>query len=166
MRWNGAGSWPCSRSWTAGGKIYGELDTLGFATVAEGIDDPTPPAGRSRDHVGQDPDDRAVETAKTRGRRRADRLVELCARDLHARGGDGGALTDELPADGKDRTVPPTTILATVSLETLLGLSDQPGSLLTKLTGGQLRLATPPHQLTITHRPPPGTRTAKTLTPS
>ena len=142
----------------SGGQLFAELDALGLAIVSEALDAGTPPSpfdarrddaedadgdadgvvgsGHQLDerHLGA-PRDAAARwaLARTLGARRADRLVSLCARAL-AQG------TAAAPA------VVAPTVLLTMSLDNLLDGTGPPPELLTRLTGGRLKVSTPTAQ--------------------
>jgi hypothetical protein len=130
-----------------------------------------PPDSRVRDRVGQDrPDEtRRARVRARQGRRRMDALIAMAERSLfsgaqpgrtvHQGHGtptdtttpsatgntttptdsDGAAATD---GDGVAGPVRPTpTLLVTMSYETLIGMSNEPGTLLTTLTGGRMKVA-------------------------
>lgn len=124
-----------------GGRVYGELDPVGFAVLAEATDPGPPARGTGRHHVGDTgSSDARREVARTQARRRADRLVDLLARSL----GDGTppspAPSDASPP-GTDAALPVAPrLLLTMSLDSLLGRDDTPAELLTSLTGGRLRV--------------------------
>jgi hypothetical protein len=124
-----------------GGRIHGELDALGFATVDAAL---TP----SPAEVADDPGPRGGALARGRARR----LVDLC--DLTLAGGvpdaaDGCAAPDEHGAAGSpgagtggraetsSRGSRPQLIIR-VELSTLLDRDDLPAALLTTLMGGKL----------------------------
>ncbi len=141
-----------------GGSIYGEADAYGLAVLSEALDAGTPPpAGRPRDHVGQDPttvDERRRERAVAQGRRRMDALIAMAETSLYsgsqpgrrAATGHGAPRTEDVGATtveefGSTNGVTAPKLLLTMSYETLVGLSNEPGELLTTLTGGRLKLA-------------------------
>jgi hypothetical protein len=145
-----------------GGRIHGELDGLGFGLVAAALSAGAPLPGRRRGLVGQAPTGTEVDDHHRLGRHRADRLVQLCADDLarHGQPVTPGApsaadlpptadlrTADQAPAadgSGADRTralAPEATLL--LDLDQLLGHHGLPVELLTQLTGGRLKVATP-----------------------
>ena len=135
----------------SGGSMYGEFDPAGFAVLDAWFAASTSDEvgqGRTRDHVGEEPDDeRGAATHRERGRRRADRLVERLATDLTGDHGEGPRTTrghdgddDGDGASPTGRTRPRPTLLLRLPYEALLG-GDVPGDLLTHLTGGRLRLS-------------------------
>jgi hypothetical protein len=79
-----------------GGRIYGELDPIGFAVLAQATEPGPPPHATARRQVG-DTGEAGVRDgiARTQARRRADRLVDLLARSL----------TDEAPPGSPARQV-------------------------------------------------------------
>lgn len=128
-----------------GGKLWANLDAVGFATLDQALAARTGrPAGLSPDPTTHtDPEARAGNRdriAATRGQA----LVDMARDDL------AGTHLPDTP--GHDRTDPeagshPTRrvaarplILATTTLDTLLGLSHGPARLLTTVTGGQLHV--------------------------
>lgn len=149
----------------SGGRLYGELDGVGFGLVAASLTAGAPlPTGRGR-LVGdrdQHQGDGTGSWARQRqlGSHRADRLVQLCADDL-ARTGRAvdpalpltadAAATDTSAADapstgndasGIDRTraiSPQVTLL--LDAGQLLGDDPLPAELLTTVTGGRLKVS-------------------------
>ena len=145
-----------------GGSIYGEADAYGLAVLSEALDAGTPPPeGRVRDHVGQDvtTDDRRRDRARAQGRRRMDALIAMAEASLfsgsqpgrRAAEGHGLPLSEDgrRPMDTSNASaaepaacgVTAPKLILTMSYETLLGLSNEPGDLLTTLTGGRLKIA-------------------------
>ncbi len=109
-----------------GGQLYGEFDAVGFATIAEAL---TP------DPDGLEPtidDESRGRNSERLGRKRADRLVQLCDAWL---AGNTDARDTEPP---KPKAKP--KVLLTCDLDTLLDLAHRPAHLLTTLTGGRLRV--------------------------
>ena len=130
-----------------------------------------PPAGRNRTHVGQDTpaDQRRRERAMAQGRRRMDALIAMAETSLYsgahpgrraatghrrpqparqpgepaadAAGATPGDATPAAEEAGSVVGVTAPKLLLTMSYETLVGLSNEPGELLTTLTGGRLKLA-------------------------
>jgi hypothetical protein len=135
-----------------GGSLYGELDPVGFTTVAEALDAPLGPPVAAPDDL----DDTAVEHAheqldgrrraltRGHGRRLADRLVGLCERDLAGTRPTAGAAATDAPDDAAVATgrTPRPLLLATVDLEALLDRTRTPGWLLHTLAGGRMRIST------------------------
>ncbi len=150
-----------------GGSIYGEADAYGLAVLSEALDAGTPPPdGRLREHLGQsvDAEDRRGHL-RAAGRRRMDALVALAEASLFSGAQPGRQVHDGhgVPSDpasdrcapavdpalsmdglapGTDqRRTPPPKLILTLSYESLIGLTNEPGSLLTSLTGGRLMVA-------------------------
>ena len=127
-----------------GGALYGELDTVGFATVAEALDAPLGPPVAAPDDLS---DQQAVDDAfdqldtqrraltLTHGTALADRLVALCEDHLAGHAG-------EPAVDGSDRPAPRPLLLATIDLEALLDRARTPGWLLHTLAGGRMKVST------------------------
>ncbi len=102
-----------------GGSLYAEYGAINFAAVSDAIIDAAPQVELDKNPHG---DPRvSAENGRTLGQARAKGLLELCTR----------------AADGKPAR---PKILATVSLETLLGMQKASGHLLTQLLGGKLRI--------------------------
>jgi len=102
-----------------GGTIWGDFTATSFTTITDAIVAAAPSAD-----VVANPDGDEVTTGRNRvgiGRANAAGLLTLCSTN----------------ADG---TAKRPLLLATVELETLLGLSDTPAQLLTTLTGGHLHV--------------------------
>ena len=130
-----------------GGRLYGELDTVGFATVAEALDAPLGPPVAPPDALD---DSEAVDEAfdqldarrraltRGYGKALADRLVALCEADLAGTAGDGRA--------------PRPLLLATVDLEALLDDARVPGWVLHTLPGGRMKISTSALQRLIDER--------------
>ena len=121
-----------------GGALYGELDTVGFATVAEALDAPLgPPVAVPDDLDDQDAVDAALDQLDQRrralvrghGAALADRLVALCEDHL------AGTSATERPA-------PRPLLLATIDLDALLDATRTPGWLLHTLAGGRMKVST------------------------
>ena len=135
-----------------GGSVYGELDTVGFVTLAEALDAPLGPPVATPDDLD---DADAVEAAfdqldahrraltRGHGRRLADRLVALCERDLA--GTDGTVAHDGAPT-------PRPMLLATVGLDALLDDVRTPGWLLHTLAGGRMKVSTATLQRLVDER--------------
>jgi hypothetical protein len=147
-----------------GGSIYGEADAYGLAVISEALDAGTPPPDtRVRDQIGEVPSDetRRARVRMQQGRRRMDALVAMAERSLFSGAQPGndvhrghgaptpapstGVMDRDAPPGGATGSQPPTrpspTLLVTMSYETLIGLSDEPASLLTTLTGGRMKVA-------------------------
>lgn len=133
-----------------GGSLYGELDTIGFATVAEALDAPLgPPVAPPDDLADTDAVDAAFDQldaqrralTKHHGRRLADRLVALCEADL-----GGGA------ADPDARATARPLLLATVDLDALLDATRTPGWLLHTLAGGHMKVSSDTLQRLVDQR--------------
>jgi hypothetical protein len=148
-----------------GGSLYGELDPVGFTTVAEALDAPLGPPVAAPDDLD---DDTAVEHAheqldgrrraltRGHGRRLADRLVKLCETDLAGARPDIGDTPDSIGLSGRsaagtdaerhDTPVPAShrtprpLLLATIDLEALLDRTRTPGWLLHTLAGGRMKI--------------------------
>ncbi len=102
-----------------GGSLYAEYGAVNFAAVSDAIIDAAPSVELEKNPHG---DPRvSANNGRTLGHARAQGLLELCTKTAKGR-----------PARPK--------ILATVSLETLLGLQKASGHLLTQLLGGKLRI--------------------------
>ncbi len=128
-----------------GGSLYGETDSYGLAVLTEALDRRVPPPdGRVRDQVGQEPDpDRAAPSRRKQGRRRMTALLDLAERSLAGRPGtvpDGRGLVAEPGGTDTSPSRPVPTLLLTMTYETLAGLSQEPGELLTTLTDGRLKI--------------------------
>ncbi len=142
----------------SGGRLFGELGPLGFATVDAAL---TPARGTAADPTTADGDpdrsesgsDDAPHRFRTAGRQRARRLIDLCDRGLgDAAGTPGasapGASAPGASAPGVDGAAPPASapqgsrpqLLVRLDLDTLLDRDRLPAELLTKLTGGKLWL--------------------------
>ena len=122
------------------GKLYGEGPNAALSVIADTLDALTPaPDSSPRDGVGG-PADRDHESVVAQGRRRFDALVWLCANGRTD--GDGDTLPEGLvdTADLVTKARLPLSLTVTCDLETLLGLADAPGHVVTSLTGGRLRL--------------------------
>ena len=119
-----------------GGQLYGETDAYGLAILTEALDAGIPPPDRRlRDHLGQDVDPDTLQRHRhTQGRRRMDALIAMAAHSL---------VTGQQPARTTADTSPASapTLLLTLSYDTLIGATDEPGGLLTTLTGGRLTVA-------------------------
>lgn len=140
----------------SGGTIHGDFDPTGFAVLDAWFATGPPPACRTRDHLGEEPDPARQRTGARRlGRRRADQLVEHLARDLagdptdvpagpHSgsdAGNEAAGSTQPDEVDGPTgRARPRPTLLLRLPYSSLLG-GEIPGDLLTTLTGGRLRLS-------------------------
>ncbi len=123
-----------------GGSIYGEYDTVGFATLAEALDAPLgPPVAVPGDLSDDDAVDAAFDQLDARrramtrqhGRAMADRLLGLCEDALAGR------------PDASDAEVAPPRpmLLATIDLDALLDQTRTPGWLLTTLAGGRMKVS-------------------------
>ena len=138
----------------SGGKLFGDLGPLSFATVDAALSPPLRPdrtdqgqdavvgadgqgadgqgADRRAGHGGADPDG-ALDGGRLRpGRRRARRLVELC--DASLGGGDGTGPSVAGSAGSRPQ------LLLRMELDSLLDRDAVPAELLTRLTGGKLWL--------------------------
>lgn len=103
----------------SGGTLYGEYGAVNYATIADAICAAAPDPD-----VAPNPDSDprvAADNRRSIGQARAAGLLELCSRD----------------ADGTTKTA---KVLATVSMETLLGMQRTTGGLLTRLIGGRMHL--------------------------
>ena len=132
-----------------GGALFGELDTVGFATVAEALDAPLGPPVAVPDDL-DDPD--AVDAAfdqlderrralvRGHGTALADRLVALCEDQLAGVSAAG------------ERAAPRPLLLATVDLEALLDQTRMPGWLLHTLAGGRMKVSTATLQRLVDER--------------
>ena len=119
-------------------KIYGEGPDVSVGAIADALDqllDAPDSSSRTRDGGDVDPASSAV---RTQGRRRFDALVWLAT-----------SFTGEpLPEDEPDHPVDllakakvPLSLTVTCDLETLLGLAERSGDLVTTLSGGTLRVS-------------------------
>jgi hypothetical protein len=136
-----------------GGRFHGELDGLGFGLVAAALSAGAPLPERRRERVGQTPTGTEADDRHRLGRHRADRLVQLCADDLARHGQPltpDTPLAADAPADAVERArevgrtralVPEATLL--LDVDQLLGHDGLPVELLTRLTGGRLKVAAP-----------------------
>ena len=131
-----------------GGALYGEFDTVGFATVAEALDARLGPPVAAPDDLSDDGavdaafdelDERRRALVRGHGTALADRLVALCEDHLA-----GGAAADK-PA-------PRPLLLATVDLEALLDRDRTPGWLLHTLAGGRMKVSTTTLQRLVDER--------------
>jgi hypothetical protein len=128
----------------SGGSLYGETDSYGLAVLTEALDrDVPPPDGRHRDHIGAPVDEQRAEPSRRhQARRRLDALIHLAEASLT----DPGAGPAVAPGDARSNgrrpagSRPTPTLLLTMSLETLLRVSNQDAELLTTLTGGRLKV--------------------------
>jgi hypothetical protein len=121
-----------------GGALYGEFGPQNFATLAEALDSDLPRPAPPGDDLDDEPDgdgSDALARARTRRRRarqrgkaRADQLVGWAERDLAG-----------MTADGQTRAPRPTAFVV-VDLETLLD-DRVPGTLLTRLAGGRMKVS-------------------------
>ncbi len=103
----------------SGGSLYAEYGAINFAAVSDGIIDASPRVELDANPNG---DPRvSADNGRTLGQARAQGLLALCSR-----GPDG-------------KTTRPK-VLATVPLETLLGMRKASGHLLTQLLGGSMRI--------------------------
>jgi hypothetical protein len=145
-----------------GAKVFGDLDGVGYGLVTASLDAGAPLPPRRRELVGGRPGtDGARDRVHRLGRRRADRFVQLCADDLARRGqpfrdaghpapsgrpgGDDRASDDTgRSPDEVDRTrsLAPEALLV-MTVDQLVGRDPLPSELVTKLTGGRLKVATP-----------------------
>jgi hypothetical protein len=125
----------------SGGRIWGEFNALGFATLDTALNtDTRPPAGPTRDTFGSTPDPIARKRLATQtGAARAQRLLDLvdhhCA-DRHDHDADHDA--DGVPGKGGRRAGRRPQLLIRISLDTLLDRDHTPPQLLTTLTGGRM----------------------------
>ncbi len=103
-----------------GGRLEADLDTVGFATVAEALDAPL--ALPTADQVGDSHEAEAVYRAH--GRKLADRLVALCEQSL--------------TGDAEGRPARPMAYVVTTA-DALCDADRTPGWLLTTLTGGKMK---------------------------
>jgi hypothetical protein len=139
----------------SGAKVYGDLDGVGYGLAAAALDAGAPLPSRRRELVGQPSDTEAArERAQRIGRRRADRLVQLCADDLARRGEPFGNPAQAVPitesggaepAPGevdRTRSLAPEALLI-MTVDQLVGRDPLPAELVTKLAGGRLKVATP-----------------------
>ena len=112
-----------------GGKLWGDYhDPIAFGIVENALSEAM---GRP-DALEPSVDDESRARNRDRiGQARAGALVDICA--------------DSMAGHATDREIRPAKplMLGTVQLETLLGLSQRPGNLLTRMTGGQLRVDAP-----------------------
>lgn len=140
----------------SGGRLFGDLGPLGFATVDAALTPArTNPADRTTTaDDGSDRSEGGSDAASpgfgTAGRQRARRLIDLCdgvlgdasdapgasARATSAPGadGDGAAPATAAPQGSRPQ------LLVRLDLDTLLDREQLPAELLTKLTGGKLWL--------------------------
>ena len=119
-------------------KIYGEGPDVSVGAIADALDALLPPpAESSRTHDGGDvrPDSAGV---RTQGRRRFDALVWLATNRRDPMPND--AVDVDHPVDLLAAADVPVRLTLTCDLDTLLGLSDTSGDLVTSLTGGMLRV--------------------------
>lgn len=137
-----------------GGSLYGELGTVSFATVAEGLDAPLgPPPTVPDDLEDQDSLDEAFDTldqqrrnlTRRHGTALAERLVALCEASL-------GDRTSTQPHGAASGTRPRPLLLATVGLEALLDGTRTPGWLLHTLAGGRMKVSTSTLQRLVDQR--------------
>ena len=119
-----------------GGSLYGEFDTVGFATVAEALDAPLGPPVAAPDDLDDadavdaafdELDQRRRDLVRGHGEALADRLVALCE--------------DHLAGGAQKRPAPRPLLLATVDLEALLDQTRTPGWLLHTLAGGRMKVS-------------------------
>jgi hypothetical protein len=138
-----------------GAKVHGDLDGLGYGLVAAALDAGAPLPGRRRDLIGQPSDpERVVDSARRLGRWRADRLVQLCADELarggqpaddaSTRAGGPGLVAPDGPSGAapvdRTRAVVPEVLLL-LSVDQLTGADPLPVELVSKVTGGRLKVA-------------------------
>jgi len=149
----------------SGGRLFGELGPLGFATVDAALT-PARGAAAGRTTAEGDAEGSGAGSAEaapafgTAGRQRARRLINLCDGGLGdptrtPEGSTGRPSTPGAPPPGPstpgvdgDRAAPPAAaaqgsrpqLLVRLDLDTLLDRDRLPAELLTKLTGGKLWL--------------------------
>jgi len=102
-----------------GGTLWADLAGVSFAAVTDAIIDARPDPALAANPSGDR--DIAAGNRMSAGHANALGLLKLCS-------------------DNGDGTVKRPLVVATVSLETLLGLSDRPGRLVTQLFGGSCRI--------------------------
>ncbi len=103
----------------SGGSLYAEYGAIDFATVSDGIIDASPSVELEKNPHG---DPRvSADNGRRLGQARAQGLLALCSKS----------------ADGKPAR---SRVLATISMETLLGMRKASGHLLTQLLGGKVRI--------------------------
>ncbi|MCC5947970.1 MAG: HNH endonuclease [Nitriliruptoraceae bacterium] len=144
-----------------GGRLFAELDAVTFAladaALSQGLIEPAPRSRSDRSRSDRsggsllgDRDDAAVATAaQRRGRHRLQRLREVLEHGLAASGGrrdvdrggnaPGGDRGGPQPHDGRATARP--VLLLRADLATLLDRDQVPGTLLTSLLGGHVRLS-------------------------
>ncbi|HSK23631.1 MAG TPA: hypothetical protein VK906_10665 [Egicoccus sp.] len=111
-----------------GGRFHGEVGAVRFAQLAEATD-PGPADEPARKGFGATSDpDAARRIARSAGRRRLDRLFDLLD---HATAADDGDRPGQAPV----------SLLLRADLDSLLDRHQTPAALLTKLTGGRMRLS-------------------------
>lgn len=122
----------------SGGSLYGETDSYGLAVLTEALDrDVPPPDTRFREQVGGSVDEERVgPSRRQQARQRMDALVHLAEASLIDPASDDEDDRGRRP--GMRRPTP--TLLVTMTLETLVGASQQRAELLTTLTGGRLKV--------------------------
>jgi hypothetical protein len=121
-----------------GGALYGEFGPQNFATLAEALDTDLPSPAPTTDDLDDPANadesdllDRARDRrrrAQQRGKARAEKLLAWAERDLAG-----------VTADGQIRAPRPTAFVV-VDLDTLLG-DRVPGTLLTRLSGGRMKVS-------------------------
>lgn len=132
----------------SGGRLFGELGPLGFATVDAAL---TPARGTPADRTAAEGDsdrsrsgsDDAPPRLGTAGRQRARRLIDLCDRVLGDASETPEASARGASTPGVDGAAPQGSrpqLLVRLDLDTLLDRDRLPAELLTKLTGGKLWL--------------------------
>ena len=130
----------------SGGRLFGELGPLGFATVDAAL---TPARGTPADPATAEDDgsdrstdgsDDASPSFGTAGRQRARRLIALCDGVLGDGPGSPGANRDGTSGNGAAPQGSRPQLLVRLDLDTLLDRDHLPAELLTRLTGGKLWL--------------------------
>jgi hypothetical protein len=118
-----------------GGALYGEFGPQNFATLAEALDSDLPASAPPVDDLDDGDESEALERARDRRRRaqqrgkaRAERLLEWAERDLAGTTAAG------------DVRAPRPTAFVVVDIDTLLG-DRVPGDLLTRLSGGRMKVS-------------------------
>jgi hypothetical protein len=134
-----------------GGRFHGDLDGLGFGLVAAALGTGAPLPERRHDRIGADPTTDRNGMVRL-GAHRADRLVQLCADDLARRGApfdtgaplaaNGPTVADDEAGMDRTRALAPEALLV-LDQDQLLSDDGLPVELITKLTGGRLKVAGP-----------------------
>jgi hypothetical protein len=111
-----------------GGRVWGEFDALGFATLDAALELPATTGRRTRTSFGADPHpESARSVARAAGAARATRLLELL---------EGHVATPTDPPAPRATARP--HLLVRLDLATLLDRDQLPAQLLTTLTGGRM----------------------------